>query len=225
MLLRRIIARSLVQTLVFAALLFGPAGTLLWPRAWIFFGVLAVASVWMIAALYPKHKAILEKRLEPPFQPGQPPLDKILVGILLVTLLGATALIPLDVFHWHLLPAPPFAISLLGLALFLFGGWLTYRTLVENSFAALAVRHQGRQRVIDTGVYSVVRHPMYAGASLFCLGMALWLGSTAATLAMLAPILTLAVRSVFEERFLRRELDGYADYTRRVRWRLVPSIW
>jgi protein-S-isoprenylcysteine O-methyltransferase Ste14 len=55
--------------------------------------------------------------------------------------------------------------------------------------------------------------------------MALWLGSAAATLAMLAPILSLAVRSVFEERFLRRELDGYADYTRRVRWRIVPGVW
>ena len=74
-------------------------------------------------------------------------------------------------------------------------------------------------------VRNLLRHPMYAGIFLFNVGMALWLESYAAAIFTLVPIGLLAVRIVFEERFLRRELAGYEEYTRRVRWRLVPLVW
>jgi protein-S-isoprenylcysteine O-methyltransferase Ste14 len=85
--------------------------------------------------------------------------------------------------------------------------------------------HEQKQRVVDTGPYAVVRHPMYAGAAMLIVGLPLWLGSIAATLVALAPIAVVALRAVFEEQFLRRELAGYEDYMRRVRWRLVPRVW
>ncbi|MGA2475893.1 MAG: isoprenylcysteine carboxylmethyltransferase family protein [Terriglobia bacterium] len=82
-----------------------------------------------------------------------------------------------------------------------------------------------RQTVIDTGVYSIVRHPMYAGDVLLMVGIPLWLESYPAALLASVPIATVALRILFEERFLRRELKGYEPYTGRVRYRLIPFLW
>jgi protein-S-isoprenylcysteine O-methyltransferase Ste14 len=89
------------------------------------------------------------------------------------------------------------------------------------------VKHQAERehRVVDTGVYAVVRHPMYAGIFIFNVGMALWLESYAGAIAALVPMALLASRIVFEERFLRERLNGYGAYTERVRYRLVPFVW
>ena len=96
-----------------------------------------------------------------------------------------------------------------------------------NPFAVPVVRLQEErhQRVIDTGAYAVVRHPMYAGFVPMVLGPALWLGSYASALLAIVPIVVLAVRSVFEERFLKRELKGYDAYREKVRYRLIPFVW
>lgn len=79
--------------------------------------------------------------------------------------------------------------------------------------------------MIDTGVYSIVRHPMYAGAVLVMIGMSLWLKSYAAALLALIPITILVVRIQFEEQFLRQELKGYETYTQKVRYKLLPYLW
>lgn len=228
MLLPRLCVRIFIQTAVFGALLFGPAGTFCWWQAWVLLALIAAGTVVTISALYPRHSGILEERLKPPLQAGQPLIDKVIVVVLLVTVFGATAFVPVDVFRFHLLLGkPPLVVSAFGLVLIGAGWWISYRTLVENAFAALAVRSQPErnQHVVDTGVYAIVRHPMYAGAALFFIGMALWLGSIAGTLAMLLPTAVLIIRIPFEERFLRSQLDGYGAYTGRVRWRLIPGIW
>lgn len=96
-----------------------------------------------------------------------------------------------------------------------------------NPFAVPVVRLQKErhQRVIDTGVYAIVRHPMYAGFVPMVVGPALWLESYVAALVAIVPIAVLAVRSVFEERFLKRELKGYNAYSEKVRYRLIPFVW
>ena len=101
------------------------------------------------------------------------------------------------------------------------------RALETNAFATTVVRHQVERghTVVDRGVYGVVRHPMYAGAVLLLVGMPLWLESYAAALLAGVPIATLAVRILFEEQFLRRELQGYDAYAERVRYRLIPFLW
>jgi protein-S-isoprenylcysteine O-methyltransferase Ste14 len=97
----------------------------------------------------------------------------------------------------------------------------------ENAFAAPVVKHQTerKHKVVDTGVYAIVRHPMYLGIFIFNIGIALWLESFAGAILSLIPIAVLAVRIVFEERFLREELPGYQSYTERVRYRLIPYLW
>jgi protein-S-isoprenylcysteine O-methyltransferase Ste14 len=96
-----------------------------------------------------------------------------------------------------------------------------------NPFAVPVVRLQEErhQRVIDTGVYAVMRHPMYTGFVPMVVGPALWLQSYVAALLAIVPIAVLATRSVFEERFLKGELRGYEAYTKKVRYRLIPFVW
>lgn len=97
----------------------------------------------------------------------------------------------------------------------------------ENAFAAPIVKLQGErgQVVVETGPYRIVRHPMYAGAIPLMVGMALWLGSCAGALLAAVPISIIMLRVLTEERLLRRELPGYRDYARKVRWRMVPLVW
>ena len=88
------------------------------------------------------------------------------------------------------------------------------------------LQEERHQTVIDAGVYSIVRHPMYAGGALIMLGLPLWLESYAAALLAIVPVATILVlRILFEERFLRRELKGYNAYTERVRYRMIPFVW
>jgi protein-S-isoprenylcysteine O-methyltransferase Ste14 len=222
----KLIASIVSNLVIFAVLLFLPAATLHWWRAWVFIGVVLVGAVGSLVGLS-GHKGLLAERLKPPVQKGQPLADKILLVLYLTTFFGSIAFIPLDVFRFHLMGKPGTFVSSLGLALLIAGWWVAYLALRENAFAAPVVKHQEerQQTVIDTGVYSIVRHPMYAGGSLLTVGAPLWLGSYPAALLASVPIGTLALRIVFEERFLRRELKGYESYTKRVPYRLVPFLW
>jgi protein-S-isoprenylcysteine O-methyltransferase Ste14 len=227
MLLFRLIARSLVSMATLGALLFLPAGTWQWPRAWVFLGVLLIGAAGTLLVLLPDNSELLKERLKPPIQKGQPCADKIAVAVLIGTYIGATVLIPVDVFHLHLLPLPGAAVSFFGLILFIAGWWIAVLSMKANPFASTAVKLQTERRhvVAGRGVYQIVRHPMYAGASLFMIGAGLWLESYAAALAALAPVAAFAIRITVEERFLRRELVGYTEYTRSVRYRLIPYVW
>jgi protein-S-isoprenylcysteine O-methyltransferase Ste14 len=224
---RRLVLGIFWNTLVFGAALFLPAGTLDWWRAWALLGVLLVASAITMFAVFRTRPDLLRERLRGVIQKGQPPVDRVIVLLFVFAYGLSLVFIPLDVFRFHLLPKPNVVVSSLGLALVIAGWWIISLVFKENAFAVPVVRHQTERehKVVSTGVYAVVRHPMYAGIFLFNVGMALWLESYAAALLTLVPIGLLAVRCVFEERFLRRELPGYEEYMQRVRYRLVPFVW
>jgi len=224
---RRAILAMTWNTLAFSLALFAPAGTLHWWRAWVLLGVLLAVSMVTMATVFRTRPDLLRERLRGIIQKGQPLVDRVLVVSFVIAYFWSIVLIGRDVFHLHLLPKPNVAVSSLGLVLVLAGWWVISLVFKENTFAVTVVRHQTEREhhVIDTGVYSIVRHPMYAGIFLYNVGMALWLESYAAAIATLVPMAFLALRIVFEERFLRRELPGYDDYTRRVRYRLVPLVW
>jgi len=217
----------LVNVAIFGVLLFVPAGTLDWWRAWVFLGVVFVGAVASTVSLYRTSKELLEERFKPPVQKGQPLADKVVTLVLIAGFAGVIAFIPLDVFWLHLLPKPVPVVSSLGLVLFIAGWWIMTLAMLENAFAAPVVKHQEErhQKVVDSGVYSVVRHPMYVGGVVLFVGMPLWLESYAAALLTLVPIGALVVRILIEEQFLRRELKGYDTYTEKVRYRLVPFLW
>lgn|GEM_PF-189429 len=225
--LLKLLAWILLNVGIFGMMLFVPAGTIGWWRAWVFIGVVFFAVFAIAVDVLAQSEGLLNERLRSPLQKGQPLVDKIIVLLCLVTWGGLICFIPLDVFRFHLLRTPGFLASFLGLMLVVVGWGIIYLSYKENAFAAPVVRHQKerQQEVVASGVYGLVRHPMYAGGSLGWIGVSLWLGSYAAALLTIVPIGTIALRILFEEQFLRHELQGYDAYSERVRYRLMPFIW
>lgn len=223
----KVIAGVVFNVTLYALLLFVPAGTLHWWRAWVFLAVTVAVMAVAIFNILPDNADLLSQRAKGIIQKGQPLWDRVLVILLVVSYVGQIVFIPLDVFRFHLMPKPSGLVSLFGLALYFAGWWIMTLVMKVNPFAVPVVKLQEerRQRVIDTGIYAVVRHPMYAGFAPIAVGPALWLESYTAALLAIVPIAVLAVRSVFEERFLKQELKGYDAYTEKVRYRLIPFVW
>jgi protein-S-isoprenylcysteine O-methyltransferase Ste14 len=223
----KIIAGVLFNVAFYALLLFVPACTLHWWRAWVFLAVTLAAMAAAIFSIFPDNAGLFSQRAKGIIQQGQPMWDRVLVILLVVSFVGQIVFIPLDVFRFHLMPKPGGFVSFFGLALYVAGWWIMTLAMKVNPFAVPVVRLQQErhQRVIDTGVYAVVRHPMYTGFAPFAIGPALWLESYTAALLAIVPIAVLAVRSVLEERFLRQKLKGYEAYTENVRYRLIPFVW
>jgi protein-S-isoprenylcysteine O-methyltransferase Ste14 len=224
---QKLIIGFLTNLGLYGGLLFWPAGTLRWWRAWVFLAVVQICTAATMFFLRDRPD-ILNERFKSPIRKGQPLADKVILSLFIATYVGTIVFIPLDVFRFHLLPPPGALVSTLGLVLFVVGWWIFTLALKENTFGIAAVRLQEERHhtVIDTGVYALVRHPMYAGGILFTFGMPLWLQSYAAFLLTLIPAAILgALRIKVEERFLQEKLPGYAAYMEKVRYRLVPYIW
>jgi protein-S-isoprenylcysteine O-methyltransferase Ste14 len=222
-------AKWLLQTLVwttgFAVLLFGPAGTLNWPAAWVFLGVMLLISLGCSSWLAKNNPELLAERLRSPIQPSQPAADKTIVLVLgLAFLLWFVAMGLDERFHPSRMPL---ALQTLGLALVILSTVLIMWVFRENTFAAAVVKVQAERghHVISTGPYAFVRHPMYTGAVVFFVGSALLLGSWWGT--ALTPIFAIlfGIRTRIEENTLVTGLPDYADYAARVRYRLVPGLW
>lgn len=218
---------GLVQITLFAALLLIPADSWHWPRAIQFlsvYGIVLLVSTVMLAQFAP---ASLEARLEPPLAKSQPMEDRI-VTVLLVLLLPAWfVFIPFDVFHLHIFPSPGLAVSIIGAFIGFAGYGIMMLALFQNAYAVPIVRDQSdrNQVLVDTGLYGLVRHPLYLGFLLFFIGIALWLESYAGVLALSIVLVILVARMLIEEKTLRENLPGYFEYMSKVRYRLVPFIW
>jgi protein-S-isoprenylcysteine O-methyltransferase Ste14 len=223
----KVIAGVVSNVALYALLLFVPAGTWHSWRVWVFLAVTVAVMVMAIFSILPDNAGLFSQRAKGIIQKGQPLWDRVLIVLLVVSYVGQISFIPLDVFRFHLLPKPGELVSFFGLALYVVGWWIMTLAMKVNPFAVPVVRLQEErhQRVIDAGIYAVVRHPMYAGFAPMAVGPALWLQSYTAALLAIVPIAVLAVRSVFEEQFLKRELKGYDAYTEKVRHRLIPFGW
>ena len=204
-----------------------PGGTWLWERALIFLAVYGVILEIVIVAFAVKAPDSLRARLEIRTSGGQSSGERMVNGLLIPVLGAAMAFIPVDVFYLKLMSTPPFAVSVAGGVLILVGFAIVAAAIYQNSFAVPRVEDQSErgQTLVDTGVYGVVRHPLYAGILPYMVGIALWLESYAGLIVLAAPVALLVVRILVEERTLRQTLPGYTDYTKRVRYRLVPFVW
>jgi len=218
------IAGIFFNTFFFGVMLFVPAGTMRWPRAWIFLAVVLVGTAVTVFVL---PEETLNERYKPPLQRGQPLFDQIGIFAFVGSFVAAVAFIPFDVFRLHLLRPPDIVIASFGLALFAAGWTLVTVAMRANAFAAPVVRHQEErgQRVIDSGPYRFVRHPMYSSVIPLLVGMSLWLGSYAGVIVAIVPTVLIGIRAMLEEKFLRRELPGYAEYITRTRFRMIPYVW
>jgi protein-S-isoprenylcysteine O-methyltransferase Ste14 len=224
---RKLVFHTSVYLVVLALLLFVPAGTLAWPQAWIYLALTATAGLGSGLRLARHDPDLVNERLKPIIQRDQKSWDRPLIGVFLVLYIAWVVLIALDAkrFHWSgPMPVPLQVLGAILLCITFYAMWLVMR---ENSFAAAVVKVQKERghKVVSTGPYALVRHPMYAGMIPMLVGTPLLLGSWWGLLFSALLLLMLAVRAVLEERTLGAELDGYADYAGRVRYRLIPRIW
>jgi protein-S-isoprenylcysteine O-methyltransferase Ste14 len=221
----KLVRRTLISIVVMALLLFVPAGIIDWPSAWIFLASQLALSLAGGAWLAQSDPELLEERLKPLFQQGQSTSDKIVIVLLVALGISLFIVMGLDRrFGWSHVPL---WVQILGALLLVPMGVLSYLTFRENRFAAAVVRVQKERghRVIATGPYAYVRHPMYLGAIFFGLGTPLMLGALSGLIVSALLVVLLGVRAVLEERTLAAGLPGYADYAKRVRYRLIPRVW
>lgn len=223
---KKLVSRTSLYIVFLALILFVSAGTLAWPAAWIYLALSAIVSIGGGLWLGRHDPALLAERLKPVIQRDQKGWDKLFMLIMMMLWVGWLVLMGLDAgrYHWSHVPLliQIASVGLIGLGCYLVG--LTFKA---NSYAAPVVRIQKERghRVVTDGPYAYVRHPMYAGALLFVVGAPLLLGSWWGLAGAAALVLAIAIRAVLEERALQAELEGYADYAKRVRYRLVPYLW
>ena len=226
----KLLLNLFVQTIVWfsfmGAILFSAAGTLHYAGGWVYLCVMVAFSIGL--GLYGTRvdPGLLKERLAGPVQKTQPLSDKLVTLLILILFLGGLGFMAADAerWRWSLMPiAVQWAGGGLMVAAITFMSW----TMQTNSFAAPVVKIQKDrgQTVITTGPYAFVRHPLYFGALFYIAGTSLVLGSWwgLVSVPMLACVLN--IRIGIEEKALHAGLEGYDDYARRVRWRMVPLIW
>jgi protein-S-isoprenylcysteine O-methyltransferase Ste14 len=208
---------------VFAALIFLAAGTWSYWQGWLFLAVFTTLTAGSTVYLARNDPALLERRLAGGPWKEKERSQQVIVSAIMLTFFAAIVWPALD-YRFGLAPVPA-AVSLWGEALTVGSFLATFRVVAANSWAAANVSVAADQRVVDTGPYAYVRHPMYACAVWLFAGIPLALGSWAPVAIVMLVLPVLIWRLTDEERVLQRDLPGYADYMRRVPYRLVPHIW
>jgi protein-S-isoprenylcysteine O-methyltransferase Ste14 len=214
---------TIIGAIVMAALLFGAAGTLRYWQGWVFMAVFEGASIAIGIYLAINDPALLARRMRVGPAAEQEPAQKIIMTLAFAGMLALLIVPALDRrFGWSSVPP---VVSLAGNILIGIGFLLMFFVFRVNSYGASTIQVAAGQSLVSTGPYARVRHPMYAGAIIMLIGVPLALGSWwgLALLALIVPVL--AWRLLDEERVLSRDLPGYADYMRKVRYRLVPYVW
>ena len=214
------IAKFILGVVLVGVLIFLPAGTLHYWGGWLLMGILFVPMFAAGLVMLAKNPDLLRSRLDAKEKQKDQQLVVKLSGLMF---LAGFVVAGLGVrFGWYILPR---WVSLCAAAAFLLAYVLYAEVLRENTYLSRTIEVQQGQKVIDTGLYGMVRHPMYSATLLLFLSMPLVLGSVYAFVIFLAYPFIIAARIRGEEAFLEQELDGYAAYKQKVKYRLVPLIW
>lgn len=220
---RRALRSSVFGILALAALLFIPAWTLAYWQAWLFMAVFVCTSGAITVYLAIHDPKLLERRMNVGPRAEREPAQKIIMVFATLGFIAMLVFPALDYrFGWSPVPA---SVSVLGDALIALGFLFVFFVFKENSYGASTIQIAEDQTVISTGPYALVRHPMYAAALVMLFGIPLALGSWWGLFALLLVLPVLIWRLLDEERFLRRNLPGYAEYQARVKYRLLPFVW
>jgi protein-S-isoprenylcysteine O-methyltransferase Ste14 len=223
----KLIFSSIVTILIFPAVILFVSGDWLWPEGWIF-GLWCDAMVLSnMVYLYRNDPALLVERSKAPGSDNQKTWDKYLLTLIYLMAIIWFILMPLDAKRLGWSPAFPVWLKVLGGLILLPALYMIYRATVENTYLSTLVRIQTdrKQQVISTGVYGFVRHPLYLGCMIMLFGAPLLLGSLYGLIIALIDLMVLAGRIMGEERMLDNELEGYTEYKKRVKYRLIPFIW
>jgi len=212
-----------VLTVVMALLLFVPAGTVHYWQAWVYLAIFAGVSALTTLDLIRKDPALLERRMRGGPTAEKQPTQKVIMLGMSIGFIALLVVPALDHrFGWS---SVPLGGVVTGDVLVALGFYLIFLVYRENTFTSATIEVAENQKVISTGPYARVRHPMYASAILYLLGTPLALGSYWGLVPVVAMMPFLVWRILAEERFLARNLAGYTDYQKRIHHRLVPFVW
>ena len=203
-----------------ALLLFLPAGTFLYPNAYLFMAVLFVPVVIMGVVLFIKSPALLKKRLNEKESENTQKWVVALSGLMFI----AAFVIPALDFRFSITKVPLWCV-IVSAALFLIGYAMFAEVMRENAYLSRTIEVQEEQTVISTGLYAIVRHPMYLATLFMFIPMPLILGSFLGLIPIAAYPVIIVIRIINEENLLTEGLNGYTDYKKNVKYRLIPFIW
>lgn len=214
------ITKFLIGIILVGVLIFLPAGTLSYFNGWLFMGILFIPMFGAGIVMMFKNPELLKKRLNAKEKQEEQNIVIKLSGVMfmlgfVVAGLGVR-------FEWYILPN---AVVFSSAGVFLLAYLLYAEVLRENTYLSRTIEVQENQRVIDTGLYGIVRHPMYSATLLLFLTIPIVLGSIYSFIIFLAYPLIIAKRIKGEEEFLEKELVGYREYKGKVKYRLIPFIW
>lgn len=214
------LSRFIPGILIISALLFIPAGSVRYWNAWLFMGVLFVPMLFVIGYLIIRDPELLYKRMK---TDEKEKTQRKVVLITSFSFLSSFIIAGLDYrFGWSKVPV---FFEILSALIVLTGYVLFYIVMRQNSYASRVVEVQEKQKVIDTGLYSLVRHPMYFAAILMFMFMPLVLGSFYALIPLLVFPSQMSTRMKNEEEILEKGLDGYIRYKEKVKYRIIPFVW
>jgi protein-S-isoprenylcysteine O-methyltransferase Ste14 len=217
------IASTLIGLVVFGLLVFWPAGTFDYWRGWAFIAVFAAATTIPSLYLAATDPAALRRRMQAGPAAETRPLQKLIISFAFVSL-GATIVVSALDFRFGWSSVPP-AFSVIGDMLVALGLGIAMLVVIQNSYASANITVEAGQELVSTGLYGLVRHPMYLGNVVLMVGIPLALGSYWGLLFLIPGLAVLAVRIVDEEKVLTQDLAGYPDYAQKVHYRLLPYVW
>ncbi len=219
-LLLKALVKFLIGLVLVGALLFIPAGTFDYTNGWLFLGLLFLPMLFLGIALFRKAPALLEKRLNAKEEENT---QKGVVALSGIMFIGGFVVAGLDFrFGWSYVPTPVIIVA----AVILLASYALYAEVMrENAYLSRTIEVQENQTVVDTGLYGIVRHPMYAATVFLFLSIPVVLGSWWSLLCFAPYVAVIALRICNEEKVLETGLDGYTEYKMRVKYRLLPFIW
>ena len=214
------VAKFALGVVLVGVLIFLPAGSFSFANGWLFMGILFIPMFAAGIVMMVKNPGLLKSRLDAREEQGEQQLVVKLSGLMflagfIVAGLGFR-------FDWYMLPR---GVAIGAAAVFLAAYILYAEVLRENTYLSRTINVQENQKVIDTGLYGIVRHPMYSATLLLFLAMPLVLGSVYSFVIFLAYPFIIAGRIQGEEALLEKELDGYREYKEKVKYRLIPFVW
>ena len=219
----RAIGWLLVLLVVMGAVLFVSAWTFNYWQAWVFLSVFGLSSLAVTVYLMKNDPKLLERRMH-----GGPTAEKELSQKIIMSAasigFAAILIVPALDHRWHWSAVPPYAV-IAGNILIVLGWTIILFVFRENTFTSATIEVVADQRVVSTGPYAVVRHPMYSGSLLYFLGIPIALGSWWGLLVGILMMPVFVLRLFDEEKLLARTLPGYSEYVDRVKYRLVPFVW
>ena len=217
------LASGIFGVVFFAVLLLWPAGTVNYWQAWVFITVFIVSTLVPSIYLAVKDPAALQRRMKAGPTAETRTIQKLVITGTIVAVVAVLVVSALDHrFGWSLVPTP---VVIVGNVLVAIGLVLAQLVVIQNSYAAATITVEADQKVVSTGLYGLVRHPMYVGTLIMMIGTPLALDSYWGLLAIVFALPVLAARIDDEEKMLRDELDGYDEYMHKVHYRLVPGVW